>query len=191
MSNTYVEEARRPYKQFTKKGEARTHGFCSSGVGELKRIFYGKWDRMKNRCNRKENHNYAYYGGRGIKLEWKSFEEFVQDMYPSFLKHVKKHGLKDTSIDRIDPNGHYSKANCRWATGKIQAVHKRTAKNIPMSACSMYWVERRQKWVLKLRENIILGSFKDKKDARKVLEAFDELRARLGGFRDLKTARNG
>lgn len=48
-------------------------------------------------------------------------------MYESYLEHVKKHGERNTTIDRIDSDGNYSKSNCRWATYKEQGRNQKTA----------------------------------------------------------------
>ena len=61
------------------------------------------------------------------KSLWNSFEEFKNDMYESYLAHVKEYWEKDTTIDRIDPNKDYCKENCRWATIKEQAINKKSA----------------------------------------------------------------
>jgi len=84
------------------------------------RIFCG----IKERCDNENRDNYNRYGGRGIKCEWKNFEEFKNDMYESYLIHFGKYG-KDTSIDRINNNGNYCKKNCQFSTIKIQANNTR------------------------------------------------------------------
>src|SRR6266705_3371723 len=65
---------------------------------------YTTWWCMKMRCENTIRKDYPYYGGRGIKVLWKSYEDFKRDMLPGWQA-----GL---SIDRIDPNGHYCKENC-------------------------------------------------------------------------------
>lgn len=103
------------------KETQRTHGLSRTP-------FYCRWINMKQRCDSKDGRNYIYYGGRGITYckEWENFENFKKDMYESFISHVEKHGLRNTTLDRIDVNSNYCKENCRWATITEQMNNIRT-----------------------------------------------------------------
>lgn len=85
---------------------------------------YSKYWSMKRRCKYPSQEGYKYYGGKGIIVEWETYQEFKHDMYRQYLKHQNKYGARNTTIDRIDPTKNYCKENCRWATYKIQANNK-------------------------------------------------------------------
>jgi len=72
------------------------------------------WAGMKNRCKDKKLKN---YGGKGITYDpkWETFAGFWEDMHEGYADNL--------SIDRIDSNGNYCKANCRWATSKQQMAN--------------------------------------------------------------------
>ena len=71
--------------------------------------FYRKYRSMQDRCNNPKIESYPLYGGRGIKCRWCCFEDFMLDMYESYLEHVEQYGEKDTTLDRINPNDDYYK----------------------------------------------------------------------------------
>jgi len=93
---------------------------------ESKTKFYKRWYHIRSRCEFKWDKDYKNYGAKGIRFEWKSFDEFKKDMNPSFLKHVAIFGELNTTIDRINSKGNYSNKNCRWTTRQKQQRNKKT-----------------------------------------------------------------
>ena len=92
--------------------------------------FYKKWSSLKSRCINPKLENYKSYGGRGIKVcdEWLEFINFRDNMYASYLEHVKLYGEHNTTIERKNVNGDYNKDNCTWVTEEKQHYNTTTNK---------------------------------------------------------------
>lgn len=81
---------------------------------------YSIYTSMLQRCRNPANNRYDSYGGRGIEVcnSWRyDFLNFVTDLgrCPS----------PTHSLDRIDVDGNYEPANCKWATATEQNKNKR------------------------------------------------------------------
>ncbi len=114
-----------------------THGKAQSNL-------YSKWMGIVKRVYNTKTKDYKNYGGRGITCSWNTFEEFCTDMEDSYNTHLAEHGRENTSIDRIDVNGPYSKENCRWATKSEQARNRRNSNKISFMGkeqCLRSWAD--------------------------------------------------
>lgn len=92
-----------------------------------------RWYHMKDRCYNKKKHPlYHRYGGRGVQVfdRWQNYFNFEDDMYDSFIEHVKQFGIKDTTLERINFDGNYEPSNCIWKTRKEQQNNRITNRFI-------------------------------------------------------------
>ena len=101
-----------------RKQNARIHWYA-------KTRFYIIYHSAEQRCNNQKCTQYRNYWMRWIKMLWKSFEEFRNDMHQTYLEHCKKFWEKDTTIERINNDWSYCKDNCTRATNKEQRANQR------------------------------------------------------------------
>lgn len=102
---------------------------------------YTTWSSMVNRCTNPNEPSYGRYGGRGVTVcnEWLNFSNFLADMGEKPEAASGRY-----SLDRIDFNQGYEKANCRWATDKEQARNKSSNRLITSKGetkCVSEWAE--------------------------------------------------
>jgi len=107
---------------------------------------YRSWDGMKYRCLTKTSPSFKDYGGRGITIcdRWLEFKNFYNDMISTWEK-----GLQ---IDRIDVNGNYNPANCRWVTRSVQNKNKRIKAEKQCVYEGVCWDKQTQSWSVDVKK---------------------------------------
>jgi Helix-turn-helix domain of resolvase len=116
-----------------RRGTARSCGCLKSDVTRSRNHRHGDaarrkwspeytvWTNMKARCSNPRDKRFKDYGGRGIRIEFRSFEDF--------RAHVGERP-PGTTIDRIDPDGNYAPGNVRWADWTTQARNRRVKPKV-------------------------------------------------------------
>lgn len=97
-------------------------------IAITKHYLYPVYNGMRCRCYRVNHKSYFRYGGRGIKMcsRWiepdgKGFWNFVEDMGGR---------PENCTLDRIDNNSDYSKANCKWSNMHEQHANRHNNNNV-------------------------------------------------------------
>lgn len=106
---------------------------------------YWVYHNIKQRCNNPNHSGYSYYGKRGIKFKYDTFEDFFEDLGS---RPSDRH-----SVDRIDNNGNYEKGNCRWATMDIQCNNRRIRKTNKSGYAGISWYKQLNKWRVRVGKN--------------------------------------
>jgi len=104
--------------------------------GKSKTSEFAIWVSMIQRCTNKNAASYPYYGGRGISVcdSWlNSFEAFLGDMG---IRPSSSH-----SIERIENDGNYEPANCRWANDFEQACNRRNNVRLTVNGVTLIVAE--------------------------------------------------
>lgn len=105
--------------------------------GDTKTRLYRIYMHIKERCERPSCKEYKWYGARGIKCEFTTYEEF--------RNYAKEHGYSDElTCERIDVNGNYAPGNITFIPLELQARNTRSNVKIEykgLTLCAAEWAE--------------------------------------------------
>jgi hypothetical protein len=88
----------------------------------IRRSEYNAYINARQRCHNPDKHGFKYYGGKGIKFLYNSYEEFLMD--------VGKKSSCEHTLGRINGKDDYRPGNCEWQTWTQQS---RNRPNVNMS----------------------------------------------------------
>lgn len=111
------------YRKEVTTARATTHGH--GGRGNQHQLYH-TWQNIIKRCENPDTPCFHNYGGRGVTMHvpWRDdFARFLADILTELGERPPR-----CSLDRINNDGNYEPGNLRWATAKVQANNRRTAR---------------------------------------------------------------
>jgi GTP cyclohydrolase I len=121
---------------------------------------------MGERCYMKSHHAYKNYGGRGISVDprWRG-----KDGFACFVADMGERP-EGRTLDRIDPDGNYTKKNCRWATHQEQQSNRRNnsarrvrqlLESLDINLNDEHLIDTPLRVAKSLREDLLVGYRRD------------------------------
>ena len=105
--------------------------------GDAKTRLYRIYRHILDRCENPNCKEYRWYGARGIKCEF--------DTYEKFRDYAYNNGYNDTlTCERIDVNGNYAPGNVTFIPLNLQARNTRSNVRIEykgLTLCAAEWAE--------------------------------------------------
>ena len=126
-----------------------THGAAGNGRNSGE---YQSYTAMIHRCYDDKRNSWDRYGGRGIIVAEESWLEESPNGFLNFLRDMGERPA-DTSLDRINSNGNYSKDNCRWANRRTQGYNQtvtKTSRNTSKYRGVSHYGERNKPWAARI-----------------------------------------
>lgn len=120
--------------------EAKSVHGCSNTITQR------SWTEMKRRCLSPHRRGYKNYGGRGIKVcdRWLRGDG-AKTGFHCFLEDMGERPSLQHQLDRIDNNGNYEPANCRWATRQEQMMNRQRTIKVELNGEQLSIAEAAEK----------------------------------------------
>lgn len=123
-----------------RRGETKSCGCLSADRTRARNLTHGLsrtheyrvWIGMKKRCENPKCKPFKNYGGRGISIEFKSFDEFFNHLGPCPSGYT---------IERINNDGNYAKGNVKWATRIEQGRNTRHCRYVTIGGTTKTFSE--------------------------------------------------
>lgn len=113
---------------------SRTHGLATRGVAD--NYLLRTYEAIKRRCTNPNEAAYRNYGARGIRCDFRSFEEFY-----AYIKSTLGPRPDNWTLDRIDNDGSYCEGNLKWSDRTAQARNRRSNRLIEVGGRTVSMAE--------------------------------------------------